>query len=156
MNILKSMCRLTVVLILTLIVVSVADAKTFYVSKNGSDKNNGLKSRNAFLTIRKAAQSAKNNDVVIVDSGTYADAVDVTGKTKEQQLVFQVAQSATVVISGPVKIVNSNNIVFNGFQFAVPSDRACRHARRLRLYVYQLPIHRRSTTVTAARRKSDV
>lgn len=122
MNILKSMCRLTVVLILTLIVVSVADAKTFYVSKNGSDKNNGLKSRNAFLTIRKAAQSAKNNDVVIVDSGTYADAVDVTGKTKKQQLVFQVAQSATVVISGPVKIVNSNNIVFNGFQFAVPSD----------------------------------
>lgn len=118
------MCRLTVVLILTLIVVSVADAKTFYVSKNGSDKNNGLKSRNAFLTIRKAAQSAKNNDVVIVDSGTYADAVDVTGKTKKQQLVFQVAQSATVVISGPVKIVNSNNIVFNGFQFAVPSDRA--------------------------------
>ena len=100
-----------------------AEAKTYYVSKSGHDKNNGVSTKKPFLTIKKAAQVAKNKDVVIVYSGVYADAVEITGKTRgKDTLVFRVAPAANVSISGPVTLSNSTFVTFDGFHFTDASD----------------------------------
>lgn len=100
-----------------------AEAKTYYVSKSGSDKNTGDSKNKPFLTIKKAAQVAKNRDVVLVYTGVYADAVKITGKTRgTDTLVFRVARAANVAISGPVSLSNSTYVIFAGFRFTDASD----------------------------------
>ncbi|HUG70754.1 MAG TPA: right-handed parallel beta-helix repeat-containing protein [Pirellulaceae bacterium] len=102
---------------------SQAEAKTYYVSKSGSDKNNGVSKNNPFLTIKKAAEVAKNRDVVIVHTGVYADAVEITGKARgTDTLDFRVAPAASVAISGPVSLSSSTYVIFDGFRFTDASD----------------------------------
>ena len=48
-----------------------ANATTYYVSKGGSDTNNGLSWANSFLTIDYAIGIANANDSVFVAVGTY-------------------------------------------------------------------------------------
>ncbi|MBW4467868.1 MAG: right-handed parallel beta-helix repeat-containing protein [Pegethrix bostrychoides GSE-TBD4-15B] len=54
-------------------------AKTYYVSANGSDKNDGFSTQNAFATLQKAANQTQPGDTVLVMNGTYTQPPDSNG-----------------------------------------------------------------------------
>lgn len=54
-------------------------AKTYYVSANGSDKNDGFSTQNAFATLQKAANQTQPGDTVLVMNGTYTQPSDSNG-----------------------------------------------------------------------------
>lgn len=101
-----------------------AFATNYYVATSGNDANNGTQSWTAFKTIKKAVEVAKGGDVIRVESGTYSDAFDVVGiQNSSATLEFRADYPGNAVISGRVRVINSNNITFTGFDFEGPDER---------------------------------
>ncbi|MCV3741539.1 right-handed parallel beta-helix repeat-containing protein [Lentilactobacillus hilgardii] len=74
---------------------------TYYVSKNGSDQNDGHKN-SPFLTIQKAADVAIAGDTVTVHEGVYREWVKPLnpGLSSRRRIVYQAAKNEHVVIKG--------------------------------------------------------
>jgi len=62
-----------------LVIGSVSGA-TYYVDANGSDNDNGLSWQTAFATIQKAIDTAGNGDIIDVNTGTYYETANFSGK----------------------------------------------------------------------------
>ncbi len=79
----------------------------YYVSKNGSDKNSGLK-QSPFLTISKAAEVAKKGDTVIVHEGTYREWVKpkYSGNSDIERITYKSAEGEKVIIKGSEVVSN--------------------------------------------------
>lgn len=78
-----------------------------YVSKTGSDNNDGSKSR-PFLTISGAAQIADAGDTVIVGGGTYRECVTVKRGARGdfERITFKAADGEKAIIKGS-QIINT-------------------------------------------------
>lgn len=83
-----------------------ATAATYYVSRSGSDSNNGSQS-NSWASISKAASSASSGDIVLISAGSYPGTV-----TAARNSVFFFG-SGGVTNVGNVNL-NGSNIVWSG------------------------------------------
>ncbi len=84
-----------------------AYADEYHVAKTGSDKNPGT-AESPFLTISKAASTAKTGDVVTVHEGVYREWVNPlnSGATARNRIVYQAAAGEEVWIKGSEEIDN--------------------------------------------------
>ena len=75
--------------------------KEYFVSKSGSDENDGAKTA-PFLTISKAASLARAGDRVIVHEGVYREQISLkhSGKGENQRIIFEAAEGEQVAIKG--------------------------------------------------------
>ncbi len=108
-------------------------ATTYYVAKTGSDSNIGSNSSSPFLTIGHAAEVAVAGDTVIVEDGTYVEAVTVNHSgTSTSPIIFR-AQNHWGAIMAPTstQVANNAGMIFqsNGsyvwvedFEMIGPSD----------------------------------
>jgi parallel beta-helix repeat protein len=100
--------------------------KTYYVSKQGSDNNNGTSRKQAFLTIRKAASIASGTDTVIVGRGRYSEFIPVLNSGNDDGwLTFKSAPGEKVWLDGNQQkraiaflINGKKHILIDGFYFA--------------------------------------
>lgn len=99
--------------------------RSFYVSLNGDDGNDGLSSEKSWRTISYAAGKVRPGDTVLVAKGTYNETIRprVTG-VKDAPINFKPIPGDKVFIKGFHKtlshafvIQNKNNIVVDGFHF---------------------------------------
>jgi parallel beta-helix repeat protein len=67
--------------------------KTFYVSGEGNDSNNGLSKNNPFRTLQKAADLTQPGDTVLVMNGTYTKTLE--DKQSEDNSVLRITRSGT-------------------------------------------------------------
>ncbi len=75
--------------------------QTFFVDPNGSDSNAGLSSSAPLRTISAAANKAQAGDTVLIDPGTYREAVTVPHSgTSAAPITFKAVQAGTVFIDG--------------------------------------------------------
>ncbi len=74
---------------------------TYYVSKNGNDKNSGDKN-NPFLTIQQASQAAMPGDTVCVHGGVYREWVKPVrgGTSNKMRITYTAAKNERPVIKG--------------------------------------------------------
>lgn len=103
-------------------------AETFYVSKNGSDANNGS-AENPFLTISKAANLMHPGDVCIISEGFYPESVtptndgvsfiadegervEVSGFNKMDD--WQLFKDNIYVAQMDVNLNDQNQLIYNG------------------------------------------
>ncbi|MFI3283417.1 MAG: right-handed parallel beta-helix repeat-containing protein, partial [Rikenellaceae bacterium] len=113
-------------------------ARTWYVSTNGSDANNGSQSA-PYLTISKAARLAIARDTILISGGTYRELVSPAngGLSKNERITYMAAQGEEVKIKGSeivtgwerensgvwsVKIDNEIFDNFNPFDIFVSGD----------------------------------
>ena len=115
--------RLLFLIASILLLAAEAQAATYYVRPNGNDDGRGKSSRRAFRTIKKAASVAGNGDLVLVAPGNYTDTVNIRREQSSRRLEFRATDPGKVVISGQVNVVDSNHVVFTGFQFAGNAER---------------------------------
>ena len=81
-------------------------ARDFYVSHDGLDKNPGTR-ENPFRTLARAAWQAEGGDTVILGGGIYRETLIVRHSgTEAQPLTFMAADGETVVISGADPVGN--------------------------------------------------
>ena len=80
-------------------------AGRYYVAKNGSDQNEGSVER-PFLSIQKAADTARPGDRVIVREGVYREAVSPRfgGLSPYRRITYEAAPGEKVVIKGSERI----------------------------------------------------
>ena len=88
-------------LVLLVLIVSVASAKEYHVSVNGSNKNNGSALK-PFRTINFAAQLAFPGDVITVHAGTYREWINPRrgGESDSKRIVYRAASGEKVEIKG--------------------------------------------------------
>src|SRR5438105_2626443 len=107
-------------------------ATTYYVATTGSDSNSGGTS-SPFATIGHAASIAVAGDTVIVEDGTYVEAVTVNHSgTSSSPIVFQaqhhwgavMAPTSTQVANNASMIFQSNGsyVRVEDFEMVGPSD----------------------------------
>jgi len=84
--------------------------KTYYVSKQGSDRDCGSECA-PFLTINKAAQVARPGDTVIVGEGVYREWVDpkYAGLSDSERITYEAAPGTRPVIKGSEVVTNWKN-----------------------------------------------
>ncbi|GAB5409144.1 MAG: hypothetical protein BalsKO_15090 [Balneolaceae bacterium] len=82
-----------------------------YVSKAGSNSNNGDKD-SPFLTISKAASTALPGQTIIISEGTYREYINPSksGESNNKRITFQSAKGETVFIKGSEEINSWINI----------------------------------------------
>lgn len=69
------------------------NGKTYYVSGEGNDSNNGLSKDKAFRTLQKAADLTNPGDTVLVMNGTYTKTLE--DKQSENNSVVRITRSGT-------------------------------------------------------------
>ena len=79
----------------------------YFVSKTGSDANDGS-SKKPFLTIQKAADVAQPGDVITVREGIYREAISIKrgGSSENLRIIYQAAEGENVQILGSEKANN--------------------------------------------------
>jgi len=94
-------------LLLLFLMVTVAQAKEYHVSKNGKDTNVGSLEE-PLLTISKAAKIALPGDVITIHKGTYREWVNPQygGSNDQQRIVYRAAKNEEVWIKGS-EVVNT-------------------------------------------------
>ncbi len=112
-----------------------SSGKIYYVAKNGNDNNLGTE-LSPWLTIQKAANTAKAGDTVYVKAGTYIEQVNFPNSgTAGNYITFQNYSTDTVILKPPVKeytswsntipvhhsghfeIIGESYIIIKGFNF---------------------------------------
>ncbi len=111
-------------------------AKTYYVSLQGNDSNNGSEI-NAFRTIKKGVSILTASDTLIVKAGNYGNelSIDITKSgTKENPIVVMAEEAGTVFLKGLRKkgaedytgkdegivfnVLSSSYIIIDGFHIS--------------------------------------
>ena len=94
----------------------------YHVSKQGSDKNNGMKDF-PFLTIQKAADVAVAGDTIIVHEGEYREWVRPRngGLHENCRIVYQAAEGEHVVIKGSERITDWENVEGTVWKVVLPN-----------------------------------
>ncbi len=84
--------------------------KTYYVSKQGSDRSCGSQDA-PFLTINRAAQLARPGDTVVVGEGVYREWVDprYAGLSDSERITYEAAPGARPVIKGSEVVTGWKN-----------------------------------------------
>lgn len=95
----------------------IAESKTYYVSRTGSDNFSGLETE-PFLTIQKAADLMVPGDTVMVQAGTYPERVSTRRTGTEGKLISFQANGEVVVTGGFAVNTGHNYIKINGFTIA--------------------------------------
>jgi hypothetical protein len=120
-------CEVSAVLLVLCLAVS-AQAATFYVNNAGSPVCSNSVSFGTLVqpwcTITYALAHMTGGDTILVRSGTYNETVQISGPsgTPGSPTIIQVFPGDTVTIrgtgvnTGRCKILNTNNIVFDGFK----------------------------------------
>lgn len=95
----------------------------YYVSKNGSDLNDGT-DKAPFLTINKAASVAVAGDEVIVHEGTYRERVDPqnSGKSNHQRITYKAAENEKVTIKGSEEVKSWEKVENNIWKTIIPNS----------------------------------
>jgi parallel beta-helix repeat protein len=102
---------------------SVAVARTYSVSKSGSDSNPGTDGA-SFLTIQKASSLAVAGDMIIIKAGTYSEMIEPANNGQPgSPITYQTYPGANVVIDGTgqnpaVNLRGHSYIVFDGLEVA--------------------------------------
>lgn len=98
-------------------------ARIFYVSKNGSDSNDGTVNA-PFLTIQKAADMAKAGDTVMVGEGTYREWVKPRfgGTDASNRITYMSAEGERVVIKGSEHIIGWENTCGNVWKVTLANE----------------------------------
>ena len=83
------------------------EVTTYYVAKNGSDKNPGTEEK-PFLTINKAAQLADAGDTVIIGEGVYREYVNPArgGLSEDSRITYKAKDGEQVWIKGSDELTN--------------------------------------------------
>jgi len=106
------------VILLVLTSGNVLSAATYYVSKTGSDSNNGSSS-SPFLTISKSISTATSaGDVVNIGAGTYSETVTLNNSGSAGNPITFIGSN--VVIGGNLYI-NANYVTVSGITDSPPS-----------------------------------
>lgn len=80
----------------------------YYVSKNGSDSNDGLSLHSAFASIQQATTVAPNSATIYVKSGTYLEALPITVKGGQQI----VGDGIRTTVVSPANTTHAANTMF--------------------------------------------
>ena len=81
-------------------------AKDIYVSKAGSDTNQGTEN-SPYLTISKAAEEAKAGDIVIIGAGTYFETIRPKNSgTSGNPIIFKANEGEKVIVSAMQSLSN--------------------------------------------------
>lgn len=109
-------------LILAVVIASVATAKEYHVSVNGSDKNEGSASK-PFRTINFAAQFAQPGDIITVHAGTYREWINPAhgGTSDSKRIVYRAASGEKVEIKGSEVITDWKNEKDGVWKVTVPN-----------------------------------
>ncbi|MCK5331734.1 MAG: hypothetical protein KAK01_10010, partial [Candidatus Marinimicrobia bacterium] len=67
-------------LLISIILISIANSTTWYISTSGNDNNNGTSDYDAFATIQHGIDMSTNGDTVFVEEGTYYENINFNGK----------------------------------------------------------------------------
>jgi hypothetical protein len=110
-------------LTLLFLIVTVASAKEYHVSSNGSDKNNGSATK-PFRTINFAAQRALPGDVITVHAGTYREWINPArgGESDSKRIVYRAAEGEKVKIKGSEIITGWKNEKGGVWKITIPSS----------------------------------
>jgi len=93
------------------------EAKTYYVSKEGSDADDGFSVQTAWATISHAASQVQAGDTVQIGAGEYAETVWMrAGGDKDRLIRFQPVPGAHVVLHGDNGRLN-NGMILRGRSF---------------------------------------
>jgi hypothetical protein len=68
---------------------SITKAKTYYISANGLDSNNGLSTTSSFKTIQKAANLTNPGDTVLIMNGVYTEVVIDRSGTASKWITYR-------------------------------------------------------------------
>jgi len=97
-----------------------AASNTYYVNKSGSDRNDGLTSGTAFLTISKATSTMGSGDVAVVGPGTYAEHVCMTTAGTPSHYTTLIAQAGS---ARPLVTATANGCDISSILMAAPYTR---------------------------------
>jgi len=93
------MIKYVMTVLLVSVSVSVAEARTIYVAKNGNDSNSGTLSA-PYKTINRAASVATAGDIVNIRAGTYEETLKPANSgSSSNPIVFQAYGSEKVIIT---------------------------------------------------------
>jgi len=97
----------------------IVEGKTYYVSKQGSDNNDGSE-QNPWWTIQKAVDSVKAGDTVYTKEGTYEESIDIrTSGTSNNRITFSNfgSDKVNVIVMGGCHgfLVEADYITIKGF-----------------------------------------
>lgn len=95
-------------------------ARIYYVSKSGSDLNNGTIDA-PFLTIQKAADTARAGDTIKVGEGTYREWVKPrhSGADNLNRITYMAAEGEKVVLKGSERVTGWENIGGNVWKLSL-------------------------------------
>ena len=114
--------KLISVFLLLLMLSFSVNARTYYVSKSGNDKNKGTKVF-PFLTISKGAEVATAGDTVFVYEGTYRERVaPVRGGLEGKPIVYMGEPNKNVIIKGSDLWKPKWNKLSTSIYYAVPDE----------------------------------
>ena len=100
-----------------------AQATTFYVATNGSDRNRGTEAA-PFRTIQHAADRAQPGDVITVHEGFYRERVSPPrgGTSDTKRIVYQAAPGERPVITGAEAIKHWEMVRENVWKTTIPNS----------------------------------
>ncbi|MFA5534145.1 MAG: right-handed parallel beta-helix repeat-containing protein [Mariniphaga sp.] len=98
------MKKLSIYLILSLLLTSFAEARIFYVSNSGNDRNSGLEKSAPLQTLAKAATQVSPGDVILLRRGDlFRESVKITSRNIEVK-AYGNEKDPLPIISGSVPI----------------------------------------------------
>ena len=118
------------VVILLSLASSASQATNFYVATTGNDSNTGTQSQ-PWQTIGHAANAVSPGDTVIVEDGTYVEAIWIVASgSSGNPITFQsankwgasIAPTSGLIAGQSVINISGSNVVFENFDIAGPSD----------------------------------
>jgi alpha-N-arabinofuranosidase len=112
-----------ILLIYLVLMIPCVSAKEYYVSVNGSNKNDGS-ALHPFKTINFAAQLAQPGDIITVHRGTYREWVNPLhgGKSDIKRIIYQAAPGEKVVIKGSEIVKNWVKVQNDVWEVTLPNS----------------------------------
>lgn len=91
-------------------------SETWFVKTDGDDNASGLDWDNAWATISTSASSSGPGDTVIVEAGTYNEAVTInTGGSADEGVLYQAQGGVLVSNAAPFRLYRVGDVTLDGF-----------------------------------------